>query len=655
MDAYLYNLITGLIKAVLLFWVFFVWLPKFFFEKESFTDKADRTLSSFVLLLSYLIILVHLLAASKIYDILTLVTGFLLFWALAIWLSNRTNNMSLLSRINYSMLKLMESDRKNFMFYSSNISSNKDNQHNYRYCWSILAGMLLLLAGALRLKPVLTYASPFSGETYITLEYVKQLQNRALFHDQNFVAKGMHSLIDVLFQFSRTDAAIFVHIFSALAAVLLVYIIYYSLTKFTDNPAAGLIGASIFGVFTRLLPINIQQQVEANTIVVSMVFLYLSLFYIQEYLIYKNKIYLIVFGTGAVTAGLISPFALFMIIIAIIPLLLAYWLCYRQQIFQSKIDWLRWLIPIALLCGTIYQYYQLSQNILVAESIRIALADEAYIRFNQIQSIFTEKVFFHICLSISVILILMTLLFLQQHKRRLNYLFQGLYLLLLSLLWQVEIFGIPDILNKSQVAFMVSVQGCLSIGLILHHLLFEQLIKWLPNIKQRQSHQTVYRLLILLLLFEPLLILKTPVAASFNYTTEPEGFSRSLYKIQQQHQPYEWTVVSHGGAKAYVQNRGRYMDYNYFLKYFQPKTFYQKNKNPIPTKYLFIFTEKDPFQSRIDSELLPNISELTVVLNDWCSQYQQFHSNMDVYFEDDLVRIFRITFNSQRHVDSATI
>ncbi|HHE65633.1 MAG TPA: hypothetical protein ENL09_06385 [Bacteroidetes bacterium] len=91
-----------------------------------------------------------------------------------------------------------------------------------------------------------------------------------------------------------------------------------------------------------------------------------------------------------------------------------------------------------------------------------------------------------------------------------------------------------------------------------------------------------------------------------------------------------------------VINFGRYMDYLYFLTHYDAKTFNQKDEKKIPTEYVFIFVEKDTLISRVDTELLPNIPNLTRMLQNWCVEYQQNHQNLKVFYEDQEVIIYQI-------------
>ena len=52
--------------------------------------------------------------------------------------------------------------------------------------------------------------------------------------------------------------------------------------------------------------------------------------------------------------------------------------------------------------------------------------------------------------------------------------------------------------------------------------------------------------------------------------------------------------------------------------------------------------EKNKNVSNVATELLPNIKNLTDKLIEWCLEYQKFHDDLEIYFEDELVRIYKI-------------
>ena len=62
--------------------------------------------------------------------------------------------------------------------------------------------------------------------------------------------------------------------------------------------------------------------------------------------------------------------------------------------------------------------------------------------------------------------------------------------------------------------------------------------------------------------------------------------------------------------------------------------------------YLFIFVEKNKYVSNVATELLPNIKNLTAKLQDWCKEYKKYHNDINVYYEDDKVVVYKILIKS---------
>jgi len=588
--------------------------------------------------------LVYLLVSFRIYDMLSLILGLLLLFGLIVWLTKRHQKQPFLTMLNFRLLRLFETERKNFFFNDLKLDRlliRKNQFHGFNGLWNLLLIIMLSLTAALRLRPVFINASSFSIESYKTLEYIKNLELKTLFPDNQILPKGLHAMIDLFFQFGRIDPALVVHVFGALISVFLALTIFYLILRFTGNRVAAIIGASVYGVFGKLLPINILQQVEANGLILSVVFLVLGLFFLQEYVLNKNKTYLAIALSGMMCVFFTNWFSLAMFFLAVLPLTVAYIVFFHKKIFTVSLHVLFLLIPAFLTLLIFLLYQNIQGDLLLAESIKTIFTDSAFFRFSQVNMNYPDMYF--ALFNLGLVLVLIFYAFLLKNKAQaLTYFFLSFNLLMLLFLWQTQLFGIPDIFNKSQVGFLLSIYSCISIGVILHFILFEQLGKKILLIHGFERRFVVYGMLVFLVLTEILILVKTPAIAEFSYTTEPEGYARQVYAIQQDVEKYSWTAVSHYGAKYRIQNYGRFMDYLYFLKYHNPKTFNRGDSDEFPTKYLFIFTEKNARESGIDTELLPNIKGLNARVIRWCREYQKHNADMDIYYEDREVRIYRI-------------
>ena len=384
MSDYLYNLILGIFRVLVIFYLMFVLMPRKIFDDEKSNQLSDDFLANIILVGAFSIVLISLLIMANIYDTISLLLGILLINGVVFLIKNNGKVSEIFLRFNSFMLIKLESNFK--LALVNNLRVGKIQNRFYRASnnnciGNVLLFILLLITSFLRLKPVFVTAAPFSIEAYNTLEYVKHLQINNLFHDGSIVLKGLHSVLDLFFQFSRTDPEILVHIFGALSAVLLTYVIFYVVNRNTGNSVAGLIAGSIFGIFSAVLPLNIQQQVEANSTILGAIFAVAGLVLMVNFLNNKNKkmAYAATAGIGA--SLLTNTFFAGMLVMATIPMLIAYLVNNNRQLRSKKLYWLIVSLPF-LLMGVYYGLGRfLTGKIILIESIKSFFTGNSFSRF----------------------------------------------------------------------------------------------------------------------------------------------------------------------------------------------------------------------------------------------------------------------------------
>ena len=126
---------------------------------------------------------------------------------------------------------------------------------------------------------------------------------------------------------------------------------------------------------------------------------------------------------------------------------------------------------------------------------------------------------------------------------------------------------------------------------------------------------------------------------------EPNGFVRGYHAVDRASLPYAWTAVSHLGTGVLARNRGRFLDYEYFLINFDPDTYDHGGPEAIPTADVYVFLERTPQDSRIVDELMPLGSNLAARTNAWVEQYSQRADQaryVSLFYQDDEVYVIRI-------------
>ncbi|OQX88352.1 hypothetical protein B6D60_02295 [candidate division KSB1 bacterium 4484_87] len=641
MDAYLENIVAGIIRVTVLWTILFLVLPKLLLGRKKIPPLRNNAIPGFIIMSSFIVIIIHLFSLVRIYDFLSLFFGIALFAAIFFVTGDYGNWNDFFTRLNFRGLRILEKNIADWLHngFLRKSRRNKSKQQPYTYVWKFMLAIVVIVAGMMRLLPVFRVASPFSIESYKTLEYVKSLGEKSLFYDQMIIPKGMHAIIDAVFQLSRVNPQTIIHIFGAISALMLIIVIYYIVSLITGNKPSALLAAAVFGVFPRLLPVSLEQQVEANTIVIASVFLLLGLFFIIEFFSKPSYSLGIVALLGIVTSIFISYFSA-VIFAFFVPVLLFHiaFLCEVKNIGRRI---LAGILLVASLGGLYLLYQILSSDSILMATAKSVVTDELFTRFARNDFLIDVNIFFFVSAGLGIGNIILFIL-LKKNRYRGQFFVWGMMTAVLAILWYSYYQGFVIDFNQAQIGFILSLFDCVALGLVVYGVLFQFIENGIVDENVIPLRVTVWGLVVVLVFFEIFLFLKAPTTARFTHQTEPDGYVRALYKIEKEYDPFEWIVVSHFGAKIEVQNYGRFMDYLYFLKYYNPKSFNQKSSKVIPASHLFIFTEKNKLQNQVDSALLPRIPNLNTRLHEWCFQFARNNKNIHVFYEDEQVRIYRI-------------
>ncbi len=654
MDAYTINIITGIIRILIFFFVLFVVLPRLLFNRENQTKFPDNMLAGMILVTGFTIVMVCFLTLVRIYDSVSLTFSFVIFSGILVMSGERTKSDVILSKINFHGLRLLEQNILYWLkerFFKKN-RSIKGKAEEYSISWNIMLILVLIVSGFERLLPAFQVASPFSMEAYKNLEYVKALETKSLFYDRIFVPKGMHAIIDTVYQFTRVNALTLMHIFGAIFALILVGSIFFIVFRVTGNRPAALVSAAIFGMFPRLLPVSLESQVEANSLLACCIFIVLSVYFLIEYIKNPSFWIFIIIITGAMAATLIDFFAISIFLLLVPVFALAYLFAERK----SERNFIRRLISSLIFLLSLVGFYFVDQkfsvNPLVAATIKNMATDYSFMRFAGEEMIFSKEVFFFASVGLGIFNSLL-LARMKKDKLQAHYLVWGLATVVLAIFWFGDEMGIELALNKVQMAFVLAIFVSINLGLALYGLIFRFIENSVSEKAVIPLRMTIVSLIVVLFVFEGLLFVNAPAVAKFQYWTEPDGYVRAIYEIERNNDPYQWMVVSHFGTRTQVAGFGRFMDYLYFLKFYSPEKFNFQAKGVIPAKFLYIFTEKDSLNSRVDSAFLPEINDLNKRLNSWCLRFARANKNIKVYYEDSQVRIYQITLPQTNKIISS--
>jgi len=217
----------------------------------------------------------------------------------------------------------------------------------------------------------------------------------------------------------------------------------------------------------------------------------------------------------------------------------------------------------------------------------------------------------------------------------------GAFGILLLLLVRYVPDEIAAVIPSSQLYFLLAVVGAIALGIA---------IGWGTTLGTRALEHLrvsvwvgdIWRLFVVAASLCAVWLCSPVQSVAFGYTAEPDGFAKSIYLIEQQYTPYQWTVVSHRGTALSGMNRGRFLDYGYFYSSYNPETYKHGTKGAVPTPVLFIFVERTREKSNVATELATVNSASAENIKEWLGAYQKNHTDLKIFYSDEEVVVYKL-------------
>jgi hypothetical protein len=147
----------------------------------------------------------------------------------------------------------------------------------------VLLVAVLVYSAYLRYYDPLVHAAPAMSDAYVTLAWLKYVEQQALFHD-GIYPQGFHIILSTLHKFAGQDALFTLKYAGPLTGVLTVCGIYFAVARFTGRRSAGLAAALVYGCLGAWLPADWSRQAATNSQEFALVFLAPAWYWSHKYL-----------------------------------------------------------------------------------------------------------------------------------------------------------------------------------------------------------------------------------------------------------------------------------------------------------------------------------------------------------------------------------
>ena len=640
-----YHLIflEGLARAVVACCVVFGFLPRLMmlrmFPEEPWRNRAGNALA----MGAFLIVMVHVLVYAKLNDSVSFAVFLGCIIVVRLWyLHFRVSDRHLKNHL-ASLLRFLDSNSVSsvFRFVRIKFVAMMTRWTPMEWFYALLLGVVLVLTGFIRALPAWNHAAPFSVEYYETLEKVKQLQINQMYTEGYRVPLGLPIAAQVLALFSQVNSALLLHFLGVLSSVFMAASICYVVYRSTFSIEGGIIGAAVFGLFSALLPLDVRHQVEADSLVLATAFALPALSFFAEFCAEGNVRSLIVAIAGVVAATAINLFIGCFAAAGIILVLVG------SLLYAFRFRWMRGIKLMSMTAATVllaagsFLFFRAGmRNENLKNALEILLYDK---HLNRYFSMYAglSPLLHEACLGLFGLLAVFSLFRYGHRSAPLQLLSWGLIgggtMVLLPYSYKEILSYIPF----SQVAYVLSIVLAVGAGIVVSTVG----VAGSFLVRKVRGHHWVSSGWKLSLAAVALFLCwkySPPQKVNMEFTAEPDGFATSLYLIEQQFMPYQWTVVSHRGTALSGMNRGRFMDYEYFVERYNPLQYKHGTKEAVPTPLLFFFVERAHQKTEIMTELSTTDRNAEQKMKEWLNVYAQNHRDLKVFYSDDKVIVYEI-------------
>jgi hypothetical protein len=636
-------LVTGVIRILVGCLVLFGLLPRLVLP-GMFSDQPWRARAANFLASGALAVLsVHLLVLATMYDGVALVAVCLGMWAFRIWYSRTRESSHSFETLFAHLLRMLDIVSWNF-FKERGRDWLKDLGQRFNFFQMLSLALLAAVivgTGLVRLMPVWNHAAPFSVEYYETLEHIKRLQLNQMYGEGYRVPLGLPMLAQTLSLLSQVNVAIVLHFLGAVSSMMLAGSIAYVVYRATLSLQGSIVGAALFGLFNVFLPMDMRYQVEADSLVLASAFLLPSLSFLAEYCAEPRLRTLAITLAGLFCALTVNLFVGGMAFVGAFAVLVG------ALLHTFRLSWLRGsrlLVMVGVVAALLVGFYLVMRGMLDHDSFKNAMQVLMYDQHvNRYFSMYGSLPQFFVWLSVILfgVCVLLSAWKFSNTSIPLQLFSWGAFGFALLFLVQYNPDEMASVIPSSQIDFLLSITAAIAMGIA---------IGWgarlgdrvLMRLQARGWMENAWRLLVLGTALFAVWFYSPVQSVAFEYTVEPDGFAKSLYLIEQNYMPYQWTVVSHQGTALTGMNRGRFLDYGYFSSRYKAESYKQGTKEGVPTPVIFIFVERSREQSNVATELATGNSGAAEIIKDWLDAYQKTHNDLRIFYSDEEVVVYTI-------------
>ncbi len=634
-----------IIKYILAFGLLYVIMPGLMFKSTRNTG-LETLISNYIKMVIFLILTGYILVALKLFEVISvmiIVAGMVLRKFL---FENRVSGLKDLYTlmqirlINYTdglitplktLKKQIDSIRNAVMPKIVKLA------HPANLLERLPLLCIISFSAWIRFEDALTHAAPPLSDAYVTLAWMKYINNRIMFHD-GIYPQGFHIYLAYLQKFSVVDSLYVLRYTGPLNSIFIIFSLYFIVSRLTSNKLAGLASAFVYGIAGSMLTMGWVRHASTNSQEFAFVFVMPALYFYYMYMRHNKREYLIVAAAATAVTGLVHTLAFMFVGLGMgIILLLLLIGRYRQKLRRivsvccaGVLSVIVSVIPLGLgyLIGS--QLHSSSSDYLSGTVEGMAMAD-------MVPELMIAD---YAALGSMVLMVIhLTVLVFRRNKEEAEAVkFILVFGLAAFLLYFIGGAVTKSIVIATRSGELWAMSCAVLIGMGIHVL--SRLFCLITGTR------AVFYLVVCLSIAVFVVITKPEPMKP--YKMEWDSTVEQYLRISKMFRPTEWTIVSsQGETYSMVYGKGIHVYAETMLKNANPHY-----KDPFGNGYsnnIFIYHEKRIFEvnksnviySLLEKDYVRRRAE-SEMLETWLEIYKRDHDNISVFYEDSVLTVYYI-------------
>lgn len=621
-------------KYVLALMFLFVFLPKFVILKKKQSARGTFYGYYFDMVL-FLIILSYLLIFSKLYELMSV---FGLFVIIIYYGLSRKKGQASLNEIihNFKILVfdfwdgLIKPISRKSIINRWKAALTGMLKRNYRYVFLML--VVFGFAAWLRFYDVFVHAAPPLSDSYVTLAWMKYINQRMLFHD-GLYPQGFHIFLSLLSKFSATNPFFILKYTGPFNAMMIIGSVWFFVYKVSGSKSSGYFAVVVYSCTGLYFDLDFVRQVATNSQEFAMVFILPTLWYLIQYFEEDDVSYLTMAFSGLAVMGLVHSLIFAYVVLLSVAIIVARLIVDRSKAIKKAL-----MASGAGIVATGLSILPLGLGYLLGfsphkSSLEYLGRISEKIEFAPIG--IREIIFFS---GMAAVLLLIIFPKMETVFRKRLFTVLLLFGAVAAIYWIIPVMTQSVLMDSRKLIIMVLF---LSVGSGFCHALFIKPIEKIDPMSFVGIGLTLLSFFIVVGTLKP-----TPFIPN---KMERDSHVEQYLKIAENYKPSEWMIVSQEEEYALVLGTGFHMFVGDFIKDFSTNSKIlkykdEKNNKAIKIPDIFIYYEKKVFRSEYIEmkEVYDKREAEKPALMNWIEAYKRNTGNIQVFYEDEALIIYWI-------------